>query len=297
MKILLVSDVHGSSRVLEKISKLSGLTNTIAVAGDICPNHLVPIIDYGDFIGVVRGKDVVKLRNMEEALDYKEILSENGYIPWFGTKEEFEKLDKQKYYDQAQEEYLRILMKKLKSKFERVFIILGNDDYEGMEKLIEGKGIFNLNEKIVQEGGYEFAGMSFVPKTPFKTRFEVTDEELGKKVEDLVKKIKNPSKSVWIFHTPPHDTGLDVCIAVDENIRPVYKDKEPVFGTFGSKSIRTAIEKSQPLFYLCGHFHESPGTRNIGKTTCVNPGSEYENGILRVALIDLEKNHVEIWKL
>jgi hypothetical protein len=54
----------------------------------------------------------------------------------------------------------------------------------------------------------------------------------------------------------------------------------PVMAPLGSKSVRTVIEKLQPLLGLHGHIHESKGYFNIGRTICVNPGSEYTEGVL-----------------
>ena len=38
---------------------------------------------------------------------------------------------------------------------------------------------------------------------------------------------------------------------------------------------------------LHGHIHESRGAVKIGRTLCINPGSEYADGILQGALIEL----------
>jgi Icc-related predicted phosphoesterase len=38
---------------------------------------------------------------------------------------------------------------------------------------------------------------------------------------------------------------------------------------------------------LHGHIHESRGAVKIGRTLCINPGSEYASGILQGALIEL----------
>jgi Icc-related predicted phosphoesterase len=64
----------------------------------------------------------------------------------------------------------------------------------------------------------------------------------------------------------------------------------------GSKSTRRAIEQHQPLLGLHGHIHESKGAFKIGRTICLNPGSEYSEGMLRGALVHLHdkglKNYV-----
>jgi Icc-related predicted phosphoesterase len=61
----------------------------------------------------------------------------------------------------------------------------------------------------------------------------------------------------------------------------------------GSTAVRAAIEKYQPLLGLHGHIHESKGSVKIGRTLCLNPGSEYAEGILRGALITLEDNKIK----
>ena len=43
---------------------------------------------------------------------------------------------------------------------------------------------------------------------------------------------------------------------------------------------------------LHGHIHESRGVTRIGRTLCVNPGSEYAEGILRGCLLNLEDGAV-----
>ena len=43
-------------------------------------------------------------------------------------------------------------------------------------------------------------------------------------------------------------------------------------GPVGSRAVREAIEKTQPLLGLHGHVHESPGAQKLGRTLCVNPG-------------------------
>jgi len=61
----------------------------------------------------------------------------------------------------------------------------------------------------------------------------------------------------------------------------------------GSRAVRRVIEEVQPLLGLHGHIHESPGFRKLGRTLCVNVGSEYAEGILRAAIINLERGKVK----
>jgi Icc-related predicted phosphoesterase len=55
----------------------------------------------------------------------------------------------------------------------------------------------------------------------------------------------------------------------------------------GSVAVREAIEDVQPLLTLHGHIHESGGLVMIGRTTAINVGSEYGEGILRGVLLTI----------
>jgi Icc-related predicted phosphoesterase len=61
----------------------------------------------------------------------------------------------------------------------------------------------------------------------------------------------------------------------------------------GSVSVRKAIETLQPIVGLHGHIHESKGVAKIGRTTCINPGSVYEEGTLLGAIVDLDNAKIK----
>jgi Icc-related predicted phosphoesterase len=61
----------------------------------------------------------------------------------------------------------------------------------------------------------------------------------------------------------------------------------------GSKAVRKMIEKYQPLVSLHGHIHESRFAQKLGKTMCINPGSEYGEGILRGVVLELSQKGLD----
>jgi len=61
----------------------------------------------------------------------------------------------------------------------------------------------------------------------------------------------------------------------------------------GSTAVRHFIERVQPMLSLHGHIHESPGYIRIGRTLCINAGSEYAEGILKAAIINLDRDRVK----
>ena len=68
-------------------------------------------------------------------------------------------------------------------------------------------------------------------------------------------------------------------------------------GPVGSKAVRAAIEQYQPLVSLHGHVHESRGVARLGRTTCINPGSEYGDGNLRAALVNVKGSKLVSYQL
>jgi uncharacterized protein len=96
---------------------------------------------------------------------------------------------------------------------------------------------------------------------------------------------------------PPYRTALDQCPELDEDLRPVHRGGNPVMTSAGSTAVRELIEAHAPLLGLHGHIHESRGCVRIGRSTCVNPGSDYSDGVLRGALIRVEGDRVRAVQL
>ena len=108
------------------------------------------------------------------------------------------------------------------------------------------------------------------------------------KLERTVAKVKNLETAAFCFHCPPYDSQIDLAPKLNPDLSPVYAHGRPLMIPVGSKSVRAIIEKYQPLIGLHGHIHESSGYLKIGRTQCVNPGSEYGEGILRAYLVELD---------
>lgn len=53
-----------------------------------------------------------------------------------------------------------------------------------------------------------------------------------------------------------------------------------------------AIRECQPLLGLHGHIHESRAAQELGRTLCVNPGSEYSEGVLRAAIVSYDEKRI-----
>jgi hypothetical protein len=131
--------------------------------------------------------------------------------------------------------------------------------------------------------------------TPWKCPRDHSEEELEAMTEKLVSSVTDKENSVFNIHVPPINCGLDTAPKLDDSVyppKPVFDKGQAVMFGAGSPAIRRAIEKYQPLVDLCGHIHESRGTTRIGRTLVINPGSEYPEGVLRGAIVNIGEKKV-----
>ena len=97
-------------------------------------------------------------------------------------------------------------------------------------------------------------------------------------------------RTVVNFHCPPYGSGLDVAPELDETLRPVIRGGRPSVIAVGSKAVREAIKRYQPVLGLHGHIHESRAAQRIGETLCLNPGSDYTADLLRGVVVDIAQD-------
>jgi hypothetical protein len=171
----------------------------------------------------------------------------------------------------------------------------GNDDPPQISDVL-GKSscIRNPEGVVVNVSGHEMISMGWSNPTPWRTYRECSEEELGRRIDDMAASVKDMQRCIFNFHVPPFDSTLDSAPKLDRNMRPIVDPSGAlVMIPVGSTAVRKAIEKYQPFLGVHGHIHESSGNIMIGGTLCLNPGSEYTSGILRGYLIDVDSGRVK----
>ena len=72
---------------------------------------------------------------------------------------------------------------------------------------------------------------------------------------------------------------------------------KPQVSRVDSKAVLKVIKEFEPMLGLHGHIHESTGEKHFGRTLCINPGSEYGEGILKGYIIEVKNGEVrKHWK-
>lgn len=304
-KFLFATDLHGSEQVWRKFLNCAKYFNldALVISGDMTGKLIIPMIARPDskYEATLLGEKNILSKKELEAFDKKVRFS--GYYPLLVTQEEFERLNNdQKHLDETFERLMVKTMKHWLSLIpekvpEHVKVVLcpGNDDSFIIDDVIkkDPRVIFGEGNVLDLDGEHEVATSGWTTPTPWDTPRECSEEELLEKLEEVISKIERIETSVFCFHCPPYGTGIDDAVKLDKNLKPVYVRGTPVMIPVGSKSVRKVIKKYQPLLALHGHIHESCGFMKIGRTYCINPGSEYSEGILRAFLVEINGKKVK----
>lgn len=298
-RIFFVTDIHGSESCFRKFLKATEVykPNALMLCGDITGKFIIPIMEQanGTFRAHFLGSNFI-LKKEEEILSLEKRIGDVGSYSYRVASNELEKTTVEygeKMFREMMHRRLRSWMnmatERLKDKGILVYISPGNDDEFHIDEVLnESSYVVNCEEKIVDVAGYEMATLAWTNPSPWKTPRECTDDELYERVEKLLSQVANMKNCIFNFHCPPYDSGLDSAPELSKDL-VAGAQMIPV----GSKAVRKAIENHQPLLGLHGHIHESRGALTIGRTLCINPGSEYGEGILRGAVINLDKDAVK----
>jgi Icc-related predicted phosphoesterase len=310
-RLFFATDVHGSERTFRKFLNAAKFyeANVLVMGGDILGKLAIPIIREGDgrYRATVQGRTEV-IEGPEGLGQLVGRLGTLGFYSKVMTEEEFRAIQAdpaavealfRELARQRLEAWVELAETRLAGSGVRCFITGGNDDFPEVLEVLYREGtqaIFGCEGKLVDlDGHHSMVSVGFSTPTPWKTPREVSDERLGELIEEALRPVAEPSHAVFNLHDPPVDSTLDTCPMLDWNTDPpsqIIRGGQVVQFGAGSASVRRAIEAHQPVLGLHGHIHESPGVIHIGRTLCVNPGSEYGEGILRGALISLSQGQV-----
>ena len=225
-----------------------------------------------------------------------------GYYPIRVSEEEYrfmqedeEAVDKRfkEVMIEGTERWISMADDKLKGKVHRVVVCPANDDMFEIDPILKSGHLVEYGgDDPLELEGFEMVSYGWTNPTPWNTFRELPEEELGRRLEKILAKVSDPDRTIFNFHAPPYGSGLDDATALDENLN--IKAGGRALRPVGSTSVRSAIERVQPVLSLHGHIHEGRGAVKLGKTLSVNPGSIYEDGVLQAAIVDLDVKKAEV---
>jgi Icc-related predicted phosphoesterase len=302
VRLFYATDVHGSTRCFTKFVNAAEFygADAVLLGGDIAGKAIVPLVAAngrcrGHFLG-----EPVSVEAGEELRALEKKIAATGYYAWRCTPEEEAEVaaDPEKQNElflrliiERGEEWMALARERLQPRGIPCLVNAGNDDPPEIDRVIEESGWVQFLEGRVVElpDGTQVASCGYANMTPWACPRDVPEDDLARRLDDVIAFLDDPGQAIFNFHCPPYATGIDSGPKLGPDFRVTAGAGGVETVPVGSTSCRAAIERHQPLLGLHGHLHESRGTYMLGRTLCVNPGSEYTEGVLRGALFELKK--------
>ncbi len=307
-RFLFSTDFHGSETIWRKFlnSAKHFDVDALVISGDMMGKLMIPIIERldGKYDATLHAEQFVLTK--EEIPEFAKRCRMITYLPHVTNPEEVERISNDEVYrenlfERLEQDTIRTWLSLIPDRVpEKCKVILspGNDDKLSIDAIIRGemKNIPNLvfgeQEVVALDEEHEVLCIGWSNPTPFNSPRECSEEELEAKLEGVAAKVKNLKTAVFCIHVPPYNTTIDSAPLVTKDLKYDMSSGRVQMVPVGSKAVLKIIKKYQPLLGLHGHIHESPGFIHIGRTQCLNPGSEYAEGILKGFLVEINGDKI-----
>ncbi len=305
LRIYYASDIHGSERLWRKFLNAAKAYEApvIVMGGDVTGKAIVPLIERPEGYEMELFGRRELLRDEQQVKDAEARIGANGMYPHRLTQQELQQVQamspqqRERWFADVMletfEGWLALAEERLQGTDTRCFLMPGNDDPASVQAAIEeAHRVEACEERIVQIDGHAMISLGYSNRTPWDTPRELDEDELYERVDRLAAKLDDPGRAVFNLHVPPYDSTLDTAPQLDDDFRVVMQGSEPKMIPVGSTAVRELIERYQPMLSLHGHVHESAGATKIGRTLCVNPGSDYHTGRIAGCLLAVRDDKV-----
>jgi len=309
--IFFATDIHGSERCFMKFINAAKFyqANVLILGGDITGKALVPLVRQknGGYHANFLGQNAT-LEDEKAVSEFERQVRHAGTYPFRTTPEELAAMENDRKLVgqlftrltiESVQRWCEIAEQRLRGTGVRCFISPGNDDEPEIVDVLKTASYVEMPEGCVTmiDDEHEMVSSGFANTTPWHAPRDIPDEDLAAFIEGMAGQLRAPEKAVFNIHVPPYNTGLDTAPLLDDTLKPQIVAGEIATGPVGSKAVRAAIERYQPLVSVHGHIHESRAVNKLGRTTCLNPGSEYGDGNLRAALVNMKSAKLQSYQL
>lgn len=297
-RLYYASDIHGSEVLWRKfLNAAAGYrAQVLVMGGDVTGKVVVPLVEEPDGFHVeLFGERHVVAADAVEEMEHR--IRANGMYPHRMSAEEVSRVagltedEKEAWFAGVMrhtfDHWLALADERLDGST-RCFVMPGNDDPAGVDDAIDAAvKVESCDGRLVEFDGYSMISLGYSNRTPFDSPRELEEQELYRRISALAEQVPDASRAIFNLHVPPFDSSLDTAAALTEDLEVVMSGSAPKMIPVGSTAVREAIERYQPMLSLHGHVHESAGATRIGRTLCVNPGSDYHTGRIAGCLFQL----------
>lgn len=308
-RMFFTTDIHGSDRCFRKFLNAAEVyeAQTLVIGGDLTGKRLCPVVgpSNGRHTSEWAGR-AVSLESAREVEEFKTTAANAGLYAFECSAEEAEALQAEpgrvedKFVELAArrlQDWVALAEDRLAGKGVNVIINCGNDDPFEFDPILDGSELVTFPEgRLVRiDDRRTMASVGYANRTPWDCARDIEEDELRSRIDAVVAQWEGAEGEHLVLnaHCPPYRTTIDQAAILDDDMRPVTDGGQVVIGPVGSTAVREAIEAHQPVLSLHGHIHESRGVDKVGRTLCINPGSEYPEGLLRGAIVDFDRDGVK----
>lgn len=310
-RLFFATDLHGSERTYRKFINAGKFydVDILVMGGDITGKLLIPVIKEGNGYRATLQGSGEQLTTQDELDNLITRLGTLGFYHQIMEEAEFQALSADEsainelFHELARQrlsKWVDLAEERLAGTGIKCFVTGGNDDDPEVLDSIKREGTRSFfaceGDMVYVDDDHTMISVGYSTPTPWNTPREITDEKLGEVIEEMAAKVPDLGRAIFNFHDPPADSSLDTCPMLDwdkDPPQPVIQGGQMVMHGAGSRSVRKAIERYKPMLGLHGHIHESQSVAKIGRTTCINPGSEYGEGILRGCLVTFVEGEIQ----
>ncbi len=302
-RLFFVTDIHGSDRCFRKFLNAAAFYDAqyLVLGGDITGKTLVPIERTpGGYRARFRDHDYVDLDDTgREELEQR--IRDGGHYPIVGARDELLALEDESLREAAFRRavvesvarWVALAEERLAGTGVRCFVTPGNDDFFDIDAPLRSSGVVEFVEgKCVRLDRHEMITTGYSNRTPWDSPRELDEDAMRERIEAMYAHVSDPERLIAVLHPPPYGTELDQAPSLDAELRIQHTGGQANMASVGSTAVRDFLLARQPLLGLHGHVHESRGAVMLGRTLCLNPGSEYTEGVLAGALLTLADGRV-----
>lgn len=306
VRVFYASDIHGTEVLWRKFLNAAEAykADALIMGGDLTGKAVVPLVQEGEGYSVEIFGDRRVVTGDEQIQELEHAIRGKGMYPHRMDREEVDRVSAMS--EDEREDWFAVVMldtfnawldlagERLAGKDVSCFVMPGNDDPPGVEEaIVEASGVEACDGLVVEFDGYSMISLGYSNPTPFDSPRELSEEEIVRRVDAMAAKVPDMSRCIFNLHVPPYDSQLDTAPELDDDLNVIMAGSEPRTGPVGSTAVREVIERHQPLLSLHGHVHESAGAVKIGRTLCINPGSDYHTGRISGCLLSLRGDDVK----
>jgi Icc-related predicted phosphoesterase len=269
----------------------------VVIGGDITGKTIIPIIRTRQGWSATYRDRRYEEMTADERAGLEQAIRDNGEYPFVGERDEVLALEHEGHRERVFVDVVTaglrrwgdLAQERLAGTGIRCFVTPGNDDVLELDSVIQESPALEFVEGrcVRLTDGYEMLTTGYANPTPWKTPRELPEPALQERIESMFAGVEHPESLIAVLHPPPHGTQLDQAPAIDGEFKIQHEGGSTKFTSVGSTAVRNFIVEHQPLVSLHGHVHESRGVERLGRTLCVNPGSEYNAGSLLCAVVTL----------